>query len=135
MKDGLQFNYTQLGLIGTGNFIGYLLMALIGGALAARFGSRVVITIALAFMGVTMVLTGLAQSFGMAFSMRLLTGLGHGAAYGPAMALGSIWFATSRRGFATGIVSAGTGVGTVIASLIIPLILNHYGVEGWRYAW
>ena len=135
MKDGLQFNYTQLGLIGTGNFIGYLLMALIGGALAARFGARVVITIALAFMGITMVLTGLAQSFGMAFSMRLLTGLGHGAAYGPAMALGSIWFATSRRGFATGIVSAGIGVGTMIASLIIPLILNHYGVEGWRQAW
>ena len=135
MKDGLQFNYTQLGLIGTGNFIGYLLMALIGGALAARFGARVVITIALAFMGITMVLTGLAQSFEMAFSMRLLTGLGNGAAYGPAMALGSIWFATSRRGFATGIVSAGIGVGTMIASLIIPLILNHYGVEGWRYAW
>ncbi len=135
MKDGLQFNYTQLGLIGTGNFIGYLLMALIGGALAARFGARMVITIALAFMGITMVLTGLAQSFEMAFSMRLLTGLGHGAAYGPAMALGSIWFATSRRGFATGIVSAGIGVGTMIASLIIPLILNHYGVEGWRQAW
>ena len=32
MKDGLHFNYTQLGLIGTGNFIGYLFMALVGGA-------------------------------------------------------------------------------------------------------
>ena len=29
MKDGLQFNYTQLGLLGTGNFIGYLTMAII----------------------------------------------------------------------------------------------------------
>jgi MFS family permease len=135
MKDGLQLNYTQLGLIGTGNFVGYLVMALIGGALAARFGARVVITIALAFMGITMVLTGLAQSFEMAFSMRLLTGLGHGAAYGPAMALGSVWFAASRRGFATGIVSAGIGVGTMIASFIIPVILKNYGVEGWRYAW
>ena len=36
MKDGLGFNYTQLGLLGTGNFIGYLVMAIIGGFLAAH---------------------------------------------------------------------------------------------------
>jgi hypothetical protein len=34
MKDGLQFNYTQLGLLGTGHFMGYLTMAIIGGFLA-----------------------------------------------------------------------------------------------------
>lgn len=135
MRDGLRFTYTQLGLIGTGNFIGYLLMALIGGALAARFGSRLVICLALAFMGVTMLLTGLIQSFESAFVLRLMTGLGHGAAYVPAMALGSAWFTTQRRGFATGIVSAGIGLGTMIASLIIPGILKTQGLEGWRYAW
>jgi sugar phosphate permease len=135
MKDGLHFTYTQLGLIGTGNFIGYLAMALIGGALAARFGSRLVISLALAFMGLTMILTGLIQSFEMAFTLRLLTGLGHGAAYVPAMALGSAWFTAQRRGLATGIVSAGIGLGTMIASLIIPVILRSHGIEGWRYAW
>ncbi|MBW2436911.1 MAG: YbfB/YjiJ family MFS transporter, partial [Deltaproteobacteria bacterium] len=88
MKDGLGFNYTQLGLLGTGNFIGYLTMAIIGGFLAAHFGTRIVITAALVLMGITMILTGLAQSFGFAFSMRLLTGLGNGASYVPAMALG-----------------------------------------------
>ncbi len=89
MKDGLQFNYTELGLLGTGNFVGYLLMAIIGGFLAARFGPRVVIALALTLMGITMVLTGLAETFQFAFAMRLLTGLGNGAAYVPAMALGS----------------------------------------------
>jgi len=74
MKDGLKFDYTQLGLLGTGNFIGYLSMAIIGGFLAARFGTRIVITFALILMGVSMILTGLADSFGFAFSMRLLTG-------------------------------------------------------------
>jgi len=102
MKDGLKFDYTQLGLLGTGNFIGYLTMAIIGGFLAARFGMRIVITVALVLMGCTMILTGFAQSFGFAFAMRLLTGIGNGAAYVPAMALGSVWFVTRRRGFATG---------------------------------
>lgn len=135
MKDGLQFDYTQLGLLGTGNFIGYLTMAIIGGFLAARFGTRIVITLALVLMGITMILTGLAQTFGFAFAMRLLTGLGNGASYVPAMALGSAWFAINRRGFATGIVSGGIGAGTLISGLVVPPILTAYGLEGWRYAW
>jgi MFS family permease len=135
MKDGLKFDYTQLGLLGTGNFIGYLTMAIIGGFLAARFGTRIVISLALVFLGITLMLTGLAQSFGFALSMRFLTGLGNGAAYVPAMALGSAWFAMKRRGFATGIVSGGIGAGTLISGLLIPPILSAYGVEGWRNAW
>lgn len=135
MKDGLQFNYTQLGLLGTGNFIGYLTMAIIGGFLAARFGTRIVITFALIVMGITMLLTGLANSFGFAFFMRLLTGLGNGASYVPAMALGSAWFAMKKRGFATGIVSAGIGIGTLISGLVVPPILTAFGQNGWRFSW
>lgn len=135
MKDGLQFDYTQLGLLGTGNFIGYLTMAIIGGFLAARFGTRIVITLALLLMGITMILTGIAQTFGFAFAMRLCTGLGNGAAYVPAMALGSAWFAVQRRGFATGIVSGGIGAGTLISGLIVPPILASYGADGWRFSW
>ena len=135
MKDGLKFDYTQLGLLGTGNFIGYLTMAIIGGFLAARFGARIVITLGLILLGITLFLTGLAQSFDYAFTMRFLTGLGNGASYVPAMALGSVWFAMKRRGFATGIVSAGIGGGTLISGLIVPRILSSYGPEAWRYAW
>ena len=135
MKDGLQFNNTQMGLIGTGNFFGYLAMALVGGFLAARFGSRIVITSALILMGVTMILTGLAQSLGYAVTMRLLTGLGNGASYVPAMALGSAWFAMKRRGLATGIVSAGIGAGTMISSIGVTRILQAFGPEGWRTSW
>ncbi len=135
MKDGLLFDYTQLGLLGTANFIGYLSMAIIGGFLAAKFGTRSVITAALALMGVTMILTGMTQSFWFAFFMRLLTGLGNGAAFVPAMALGSAWFSVRHRGFATGIVSGGIGLGTLISGILIPYILKSYGADGWRYSW
>ncbi|MDA3791142.1 MAG: MFS transporter [Desulfobacula sp.] len=135
MKDGLNFDYIQLGLLGTGNFIGYLSMALIGGFLAAKFGTRIVITFALVLMGVTMILTGLAKSFSFAFSMRLLTGIGNGAAFVPAMALGSAWFSIKKRGFATGIVSGGIGLGTFLSGIIVPIILTSHGASGWRYSW
>jgi MFS family permease len=135
MKDGLHFSYAQLGLLGTGNFLGYLSLAIVGGFWAAKFGARIVITLALVLMGITMIMTGLAQSFRFAFAMRLLTGFGNGAAYVPAMALGSAWFAAKRRGLATGIVSAGIGVGTLIAGILVPYILQSYGPEGWRFCW
>ena len=135
MKDGLNFDYTQLGLLGTANFIGYLSMAIIGGFLAARFGTRMIISLALVLMGITMILTGLAESFGFAFAMRLLTGLGNGAAYVPAMALGSAWFAVKKRGFATGIVSGGIGLGTFLSGILVPFLLTSYGADGWRYSW
>jgi sugar phosphate permease len=136
MQKGLMFNNFQMGLLGSGNFIGYLTMAIIGGFLSARFGTRIVITFALILMGVTMILTGLAQSFGFAFTMRLFTGLGNGASYVPAMALGSAWFAMKKRGLATGLVAAGIGAGTLISSrLVIPPILTTFGPDGWRFTW
>jgi len=67
--------------------------------------------------------------------MRLFTGLGNGAAYVPAMALGSAWFAANRRGFATGIVSGGIGAGTLISGLLVPPILAAFGPDGWRFSW
>ena len=135
MREGLGLTYTQAGLLSTGNFIGYLLFAVIGGFLASRYGARRVISLSLVLMGISMLLTGIANSFGWAFAMRLLTGLGNGGAYVPAMALGSIWFTMRRRGFATGIVSGGIGVGTLLGGLIIPRILLTYGADGWRYSW
>lgn len=135
MQEGLGLTYAQAGLLSTGNFIGYLACAVIGGFLAARYGTRIVIPISLLLMGVTMLLTGAAQSFEFAFVMRLLTGMGNGGAYVPALALGSTWFFMRRSGFATGIVSGGSGVGILLSSLIVPAIMVTYVMDGWRYAW
>lgn len=135
MKEGLHFSYTQLGLLEMGNFVGYLFMALVGGLLAARFGPRRVIALALVLMGLTLVGMGTARGFGFALAMRVLTGLGNGAAYVPAMALGAAWFAMRLRGLATGIVTAGIGAGTMIAGLMVPPIIAAFGAEGWRHAW
>ncbi len=135
MKDGLGLNYTQLGSIATGNFIGYLCLAIIGGFLAARFGVRKVVFISLVVIGVSLFLTGLSNSFVFAFFMRLVTGAGNGGSYVPIMALPAAWFIMKRRGLATGIVSAGIGSGLFISGMMLPPIISAFGLHGWRYAW
>jgi MFS family permease len=135
MIDGLGLSYTEVGNLATGNFVGYLVLAIVGGFLAARLGPRIVISFSLALMGITMILTGLAKTYGFALAMRTLTGLGNGGAFVPAMALGSIWFSARKRGLATGIVTAGIGIGFALSGVIVPPILSAYGAEGWRSCW
>ncbi len=135
MKDGLMLNYTQLGSIATGNFIGYLCLAIIGGFLAARFGVRRVVFISLLVIGVSLFLTGFTNSFLFAFFMRLISGMGNGGAYVPIMALPAAWFVMKKRGLATGIVSGGIGTGLFLSGIILPPVMSAFGKEGWRYAW
>ena len=135
MKDGLALNYTQLGSIATGNFIGYLSFAIIGGVLAARFGTRKVVLISLLVIGVALFFTGWAHSFLFAFFMRLITGAENGGSYVPIMALPAAWFVAKKRGLATGIIQGGVGTGLFLSGIILPPIITGFGKEGWRYAW
>ncbi len=135
MSKGLGLTFTQAGLLASGNLTGYLIFALVGGLLSALYGSRNVIFLSLLLSGVAMLLTGMAESFEFALVMRLFTGIGNSGAYVPAMALGSTWFSTKKRGFATGIVTAGPALGICFSSVLVPTIINAYGRQGWSYAW
>ena len=135
MKDGLMLSYTQLGSIATGNFIGYLCLAIVGGFLAARFGVRRVVFVSLIVIGISLFLTGFADSFLFAFFMRLISGAGNGGSYVPIMALPAAWFVVKKRGLATGIVSAGIGTGLFLSGIMLPPVIGAFGKDGWRYAW
>ena len=135
MKEGLSLTYTQMGWIGTGNFTGYLIFSLLGGYLATRIGPRLVISVALVLVAVSLFLTGISDSFEFALAMRILTGAGSAASNVPIMALASAWFATSRRGMATGILVSGSSVALLFLGPLIPLILESFPGYGWRVSW
>ena len=135
MQDGLGIDNGQTGALATANLIGYLAMAVIGGVVAARYGPRVVIAAGLAVAGVGMLLTGLADGFADAAAWRVLTGIGSGASNVPVMALLASWFATKRRGLASGIAVAGSALGLIFAGALVPRVLSAYGDDGWRTCW
>jgi sugar phosphate permease len=135
MKDGLSLTYTQVGLIASGNFIGYLVISFVGGFLASRFGARNIIFVSLLVTGVGLFLTGLSDSFSFAFLTRLITGLGNGGVPVPMITLPAIWFSARKRGLAMGIVNMGVGLGLSLAGLLLPYCISYYGAQGWKYAW
>jgi sugar phosphate permease len=135
MQTGLDLDNAQTGALATANLIGYLVLAVIGGVLAARYGARVVIAVGLALAGAGMLLTGLASSFPEAAAWRALTGVGSGASNVPVMALLPSWFAMRRRGLASGIAVAGSALGLIFAGAVVPRVLSAYGDDGWRTCW
>ncbi len=135
MQTGLGLSNTQAGALATGNFIGYLTLALIGGFLASRFSPRRVISISLLVVGITMLLTGAAGNFLTALLWRTITGMGSGGSNVPVMGLLAAWFASRRRGLATGVAVAGSSLGLIITGPLVPFILNAAGDNGWRLGW
>ena len=135
MQESLDLSNTQTGALATGNFLGYLVLAVTGGFVASRYGPRRVVAISMFVTGVTMALTGLTNSFQGALVCRTLTGAGSGGSNVPAMSLLPAWFAARRRGLAAGIAVSGSSLALIITGPLIPRILATFGEGGWRYSW
>ena len=135
MQTALDLSNTQTGGLATGNFIGYLVLAVVGGYVASRYGPRRVIGVSMLLTGVAMALTGLANSFQGALVWRVLTGVGTGGSNIPVMGLLPAWFASRRRGLAAGIAMAGASLAMIITGPLVSRTLDRFGEDGWRYSW
>ncbi len=135
MGISLNLNYSQMGLIGTGNFVGYMISVVLAGMIARRIGARWTISIGLVFVGGSMVLISQAMGFLEVMSLYVATGIGSGLANVPMMGLVSHWFLQSTRGRAAGIMLSGNGVAIVFTGLLIPWVNATLGAEGWRTGW
>jgi MFS family permease len=45
------------------------------------------------------------------------------------------WFATRRRGLASGITMGGASLALIFTGLLVPRLLSAYGESGWRICW
>ena len=135
MQNGLGLDNTRAGGLATANLAGYLMLSVAGGALAVRFGPRAVITAGLALAAISMMMTGLSESFTGALVWRALTGVGSGASNVPVMALLSAWFVQRRRGLAAGIGVTGSSLALILLGPLVPHLLLSYNDRGWRVCW
>lgn len=135
MGKSLNLSYSQMGLISTGNFIGYMISVVLAGLVAKAIGARWTISIGLVLVGVSMALISRAMGFLEVMILYLATGMGSGLANVPLMGLVSHWFLKSMRGRAAGIMLSGNGVAIVFTGFFIPWVNASKGSEGWRTGW
>ncbi len=135
MSVTLNLSNSQMGLIGTCNFVGYMLAVALAGYVTKRQGARRTITFGLLLVAGTMVAISWAKTIFIVQALYFLTGIGSGLANVPMMGLVSHWFLKSTRGKAAGIMLSGNGLAIVFAGFFIPFINNSLGAEGWRSGW
>src|SRR5660397_201783 len=87
MQDGLGLDNPGRGSLATAGLVGYALLAILGGVLAAHFGPRVVVALGLGAAGVGMFLTGLSETLWTALVFQFIAGMGSGASNVPVMGL------------------------------------------------
>jgi MFS family permease len=135
MGISLKLTYSQMGLISTSNFVGYLLAVLVCGYLSSRIGSRLLIFLALLLVAVSMLLVSRANSFITVALFYTLTGMGSGASNVPMMALVASWFSTRQRGKAAGFIVIGSGFAILLSGKLIPYLNQLREFDGWRISW
>jgi len=135
MMKGLGLDNTAAGLLASGNLAGYMIFSLVAGYVASKYSPRVIILICMLVSGGTMVLTGLAGNLWTALTMRALTGIGSSGSYIPMMGMISAWFAPHRRGMASGVLVAGSGVALLVTGFLVPRIISASPLYGWRISW
>lgn len=135
MGKSLELSYTEMGIIGTGNFIGYLVSVLLSGHMSTRINPRKYIFGALLTVGITMMLISRSSGFAALLALYTITGVGSGAANIPMMGLASAWFAKAIRGRAAGYMVIGSGFAIIMSGQLIPAINSRYGAFGWRTGW
>ncbi len=135
MQEGLKLSNSQAGGLATANLAGYMTMAILGGALASRFGPRYVISGGLLLASLGMVITGLAGSYTLALGGRFFSGVGAAGASVPAHTMAAMWFPVTRRALSAGTAATGCSLGLVVVGPLIPFLMERWGPEGWRRTW
>jgi MFS family permease len=133
MGDALSLSYSQMGMIGTINFCGYLGAVLLCGVLTTRLGARILITLALALVSVSMVLIGFSTHYPTILVLYFLTGVGSALSNVPIMVLIAVWFDGGSRGRAIGFCLMGNGLGIIVTGKYVPVLNNM--AYGWRASW
>lgn len=134
MGNSLGLSYSQMGLISTANFFGYLVAVLACSKMQGVLGARKLIFLALLLISVSAGLIGFGEGMVSVALLYTLTGVGSGAANVPMMGLVTAWFSSRLRGKAAGFIVIGSGFAILISGYVIPL-LNGFQKDGWRVSW
>jgi MFS family permease len=129
MQGELQLNATQLGILLSAFYYGYVVAMAPAGWLAERYGAHKMLAIGAAVWSTATLLTGFAGSFAALLALRLLLGVGESAAFPCASKLLAQTVEVSRLGLANGVLSFGYLLGPAVGTLLGGLLMTAFG---WR---
>lgn len=119
----------EVGMIGSGQFVGMMIGAATAGGLSDRYGRKTVFQATLALLCIATLLTSLAWDYWSLMAIRVIAALGTGGILPVAMTLVSEFSPSRRRGLLIVNLDAFWTWGTTLAALVAFLVMT---ASGWR---
>ncbi len=132
MLHTLSISKTQAGVVYSSYFIAYTIFSPLLGLLADRYNVRAILTLFVVILGTGAFLMSYSSSVLNASLFFTLAGIGHSACWVPVAALIQRWVTDKRRGIALSLADLGSGVGIIVWSSVLPVIVAAYS---WREGW
>jgi putative MFS transporter len=123
----------QTGVLASGTYIGFLVGALIAGALGDRYGRRNVMMWALVFFCAASLASSFVHEWHQFFALRIIGGVGMGAEAAIIAPYLSEFVGARQRGMFISSLAAFFSFGFVASALIGYFIIPNFA-GGWRYA-
>ncbi|MBS0289137.1 MAG: MFS transporter [Proteobacteria bacterium] len=117
----------ELGLLGTSFYIPYVLMQMPVGYLVDRFGSRLLLTIAVLICSVSSFIFANSEVIGSAMISRILLGFCSATAFIGALKLITVWFEARKLALLVGITQALGMVGAALGGHLVPFLNDEIG--------
>lgn len=117
-----------------GALIGMSVGSVVGGALGDRFGRLPMLVGSTILFGAATVVAGMTDSIGQMAVLRIISGVGFGAAAPNAIALATDWLPERARTQVTSMLSVGTPAGGMIGASLVITLLPLWGWRGAFYA-
>jgi MFS family permease len=131
IEESMGWSRSSIGAVGLLNWLVMGLGGVVAGYLSDRFGTRVVVLVGGALLGLGLVLSSqVSEAWQLYVTFGVLVGAGVSAFYVPLTVLAIRWF-DGRRGLAAAIVSAGNGLGIMALSPLSRWLINELD---WRIA-
>ena len=140
-----EFNFTneQYGLITLAFLLCYAVGQLLLGPVIDRLGSKRALSLAVLWWSVASMLHALGRGVGSFFAARAFLGITEAANFPAAFKVIAEWFPRAERSFAAGFVTAGTGIGAIVAPPLIVFLISSFDalhaqgfspIRGWQAA-
>jgi predicted MFS family arabinose efflux permease len=130
-------SYGQLGILGTVNFIGYLVGTLCLSPLISKFPEQkpVINRLSCFLLGLAMIGSSFSHHFVQLGLWRFAIGLFSAFATVLVLSIAMEAVRETERGVASGLIWLGGSAGVLVTGLFAPITIDPSHLQGWRYAW
>src|SRR6476660_5771662 len=129
MKEQFGWTETTKGFVLSSFFVGYLLLQVVSGTLANRYGGKVVLGVAVLWWSLFTALTPPAAlvSFSALIAARIALGLGEAAVFPASVNMIGRWVPAANRSRAVALFASALSVGTMISLPITGWLVRDHG--------